>query len=172
MSQLVEINLSSTNLTGLTNQFSVFVKDCSDITFTTVETGLTYSNFPYLVDLESAIGVVSCYDYKVVESLTNLSCSGQTIIPSPTPSITPTTTPSECDGIDCEVAVTPVPSITPTQTPISPLSCDVNVTPIPTTTPTQTIITPLDCEINVTPYPSVTPTQTIITPLDCDVNVQ
>ncbi len=45
MAQFAEITLTSTNLTGGTNFFTVDMKECSSPTFTTIQTGLTYSDF-------------------------------------------------------------------------------------------------------------------------------
>ena len=98
MAQFARITLTNTNLTGATNFFTVKMKECSQGSLTTIQTGLTYSDFPYLVNLDDNFGSITCYFYNVSESTTGLVCSGQTFIGSPTPtptiSITPTNTPS------------------------------------------------------------------------------
>ena len=78
MALFAEITLTSTNLTGVTNFFTVDMKPCSSGSYTTIQTGLTYSDFPYLVNLDDNFGTISCYNYKVTESVTSLICSGQT----------------------------------------------------------------------------------------------
>ena len=83
MATFARILLTSTNLTGVTNTFTVELKDCSSPTYTTISTGLTYDSFPYLVNLDETFGSISCYDFKVSESISGLICSGQTLLPSP-----------------------------------------------------------------------------------------
>ena len=75
MAQFAEITLTSTNLTGGTNFFTVDMKECSSSGFTTIQTGLTYTDFPYLVNLDDNFGSITCYDYEVSEIVTGLVCS-------------------------------------------------------------------------------------------------
>jgi hypothetical protein len=150
MANFAEITLTNTNLTGETNFFTIKVKECSSPSFITVQTGLTYADFPYLVNLDETIGEITCYEYNVSETLTNLVCSGVTYIgtPSVTPSSTPTTTPSVTTSV---TGVTVTPSSTPTTTP-SVTTSVTGVTVTPSLTPSNTV-TP-----TVTSTPSVTPT--------------
>ena len=138
MAQFAEITLTSTNLTGVTNFFTVDMKECSSPNFTTIQTGLTYSDFPYLVNLDEEFGVISCYNYKISESVTGLICSGQTFIGSvtPTPSITttPSVTPST-STIITGVTVTPTPSVTTTPSITPSITPTVTITPTPSSTP-------------------------------------
>jgi len=163
MAQFAEITLTSTNLTGVTNFFTVDMKECSSPNFTTIQTGLTYSDFPYLVNLDEEFGVISCYNYKISESVTGLICSGQTFIGSvtPTPSITttPSVTPST-STIITGVTVTPTPSITttPSVTPsTSTIITGVTVTPTPSVTTTPSITPSITPTVTITPTPSSTP---------------
>jgi hypothetical protein len=151
MAQFAEITLTSTNLTGGTNFFTVDMKECSSPTFTTIQTGLTYSDFPYLVNLDENFGVINCYDYKVSESTTSLVCSGQTNItgatPTPTPSVTTTPSITATPSITPNASSSPTPTITPSITVTSSITPTITVTP--SITPT----------ITVTPTPSSTPPQ-------------
>lgn len=125
MAKFAEIILTNTNLTGVTNSFSVFLKHCSGSTYTTIQTGLTYSDFPYLVNLDNTFGSINCYDYQVSEDLTGLICGGQQYTGiTPSVSVTPTTTPS----------VTSTPQVSLTSTPTTTPS----VTQTPTITPSVT----------------------------------
>lgn len=125
MAQFAEITLTSTNLTGGTNFFTVDMKECSSPTFTTIQTGLTYSDFPYLVNLDENFGVINCYDYKVSESITNLVCSGQTNITGVTTTPTPSITPSVTATPTITPSITITPTVTVTSTPSStPPTCN------------------------------------------------
>jgi hypothetical protein len=130
MAQFAEITLTSTNLTGGTNFFTVDMKECSSPTFTTIQTGLTYSDFPYLVNLDENFGVINCYDYKV---------SGATPTPTPsitaTPSITPNASSSPTPTVTPSITVTS--SITPTITVTPSITPTITVTPTPSSTPPQ-----------------------------------
>jgi hypothetical protein len=111
MPQFAEITLSNTNLTGVTNFFTLDVKECTQSTFTTIETGLTYSDFPYFVNLEQEFGPIDCFNYKVSESYSGLICSGQTFAGSPTPSPSVTVTPSITPSVTVTNTPTPTPSV-------------------------------------------------------------
>lgn len=123
MAQFAEIAFSSTNLTGTTFTFNVYIKECGGRDWVETHTNLSYTDFPVYVNLELTLGEIECYEYKVVEQQTNLYCLGTVNLPivSPTPTPippTPTSTPSE----------TPTP--TPSETPPTPtptpclLSCE------------------------------------------------
>ena len=159
MAQFARITLTNTNLTGATNFFTVKMKECSQGSLTTIQTGLTYSDFPYLVNLDDNFGSITCYFYNVSESTTGLVCSGQTFIGSPTPtptiSITPTNTPSVTPS---STGVTPTPSMTVSVTTTP--SVTVTTTPSVTSSPSSTGVTPTP-SVTVTTTPSVTPTPSI-----------
>ena len=92
-----QISITDTTLTAETYNFTVEIKECSSSNFITVATGVKYSEFPYLVNLNNYITDTSCYDYSITETTTSRNCQSA-LYPSPTPSISPTPT------------VTPTPS--------------------------------------------------------------
>ena len=122
MPQFAEIILSNTNLTGSTNFFTLDMKECSQNTFTTIETGLTYSDFPYFVDLNEHFGPIDCFNYELSESLTGLICSGQTFSGTPTPTPSTTTTPTPTITATVTPSITPSVTTTTTPTPTPSLS--------------------------------------------------
>lgn len=73
------------------------------------------------------------------------------IYPSPTPSITASSTPS----------ITPTPSLTPT----------ITVSPTPSITPTATLTPTITATATLTPTPSITPSSTPAPPFDTDAAI-
>jgi hypothetical protein len=136
MAQFAEIAFSSTNLTASTFSFRVYIKKCGDPDFILTHDRIPFSDFPVYINLVEELGEgVECYEYKVVETQTQLSCTNTVDVPavSPTPSATPTPTPTlpidEC-LIECEVTPVPPPSPTPT-----PSSCLLHCSLAPPDTP-------------------------------------
>ena len=170
MANFAEISLTSTNLTGVTDFFTVQLKECSSGSYTTVQTGLTYSDFPYLVNLDDLFGSITCYNYIVTESRTQLSCNGTSYIGSttPTPTIsvtsTPTVTPTSTPAFSVTVTPTTTPSTTPssgvTTTPTPTVTTTPSTTPASgvTTTPTPTVTTTPSTTPTVTTTPTPSPT--------------
>lgn len=146
MAQFAEIAFLSTNLTGTTFSFNVFIKRCGEeFSYIQTHSQIPYSEFPVYVNIENVLGSgVECYDYKVVENKTQLSCSDNVLVPgvSPTPSITPSLTPSI------------TPSLTPTNTP----------TPTPTPEPCL-----LDCSLSPSDRPCLVSCLVEEAVLDCNV---
>lgn len=127
MANYFEIGFTSTNLTTSEYQFTLELKSCYDENWIEYGTGLTYSDFPVYINTDEDVITATCYNYRITEQVTSLSCEGQafTVTPTPTPSVTPTMTP------------TPTSSPTPTITPTSSVTPSVTLTPsvTPTTTP-------------------------------------
>ena len=180
MAKFAEITLTNTNLTGLTNTFSVFLKHCSGSTYTTIQTGLTYSDFPYLVNLDNTFGSINCYDYQVSEEITGLICGGQeytgvtptnSVTPTPsvtsTPDNTPTSSPTVTPSVTTSTSQTPTTTVTPSVTSTITNTPTITVTPTITSTITQTV-TPT-YSITPTITPTVSPTTT--PPLCYSINV-
>jgi hypothetical protein len=158
MAQFAEIAFLTTNLTASTFSFNVFIKKCDENDFIWTHTDIPYTDFPVYINIEEVLGQnVECYEYKVVEKKTQLSCSDTVLVsaisPTPTPSITPTTTPSS----------TPIttPTVTPTVTPTpEPCILDCSLSPIGSPCLISCEITEvfLDCDVS----------ETEPGPLDCE----
>jgi len=106
MSQVVNITLGT--LDPNPGNYTIRVKECANENYITVNTGLSYNDFPYQFDIESYI-VGTCFDYQVIDMDSGCICTQQENIPT-TPTPTPTNTPTN----------TPTPTPTPTNSPILP----------------------------------------------------
>lgn len=160
MKEYAKIGFNVTTFSSSTDNFSVYIKNCSEQVFTLYSNNITYNEFPIFIDVNLLLGDPLCYSYKIVENTTGFFCEGDnnTFTPTPTPTstVTPTITPTQ----------TVTPSITPTST----------VTPTNTQTPTQTSTqTPTQTSTQTptqtpTVTPTITPTSDPLPILSCSIN--
>jgi hypothetical protein len=126
-----QINITNTNLSGSSYSFEIYIRNCGSGSWGSPIDTIPYSGFPFYFDVQSVLGDVDCYEYGVIEIVTNTQCSGTVNYATPSPTPTNTLTPT----------ITTTPTLTPTitTTPTLTVTSTITTTPTNTVTPTNTI---------------------------------
>jgi len=160
MKEYAKIGFNVTTFSSSTDNFSVYIKNCSEQVFTLYSNNITYDEFPIYVDVNLLLGDPLCYSYKIVENTTGFFCEGDnnTFTPTPTPTstVTPTITPTQT----VTPSITSTPTVTPTNTQTPTQTSTQTPTQTSTQTPTQT----------PTVTPTITPTSDPLPILSCSIN--
>jgi len=137
---IITVGLNNNEIAGV-NSYSLYITDCPDCndcpgtnTPVLIATNLSFSDFPYTF-LSEGHGIYGpCWYYSVVGD-PDCECSGMSISPSPTPSIS--VTPSITPSISVTPSITPTISVTPSITPSISVTPSITPTITPSITPSQ-----------------------------------
>jgi len=126
------IGLNSEYTTGTT--YDVFISVCDPTSWQTVATGMTFSDFPISVGLDTYGVPGSCFRYLVSGDtgscdFTGTGTTSNPCQPSPSPTPTPTSSVSSTPSVTPSLTVTSTPSVTPTVTPSITATVTPSVTP-------------------------------------------
>lgn len=93
---LGRINIDGGNLASDQYFFDVYIRDCVGGEYIQIDSNVNYTGFPYSFNINSYLGDVSCFEYKVTEVNSLGECTGSQNFTTPTPTMTqtPTITPS------------------------------------------------------------------------------